>query len=106
MKPETTAINVRAFGTAAGFMAGAVVIICSLAVAIAPEATTAFAGYVVHVDLSGFSRTLNWGSFFAGLFFWTLGTGFVFGAAGSLYNRFSGHAPASRPADLAIHFPR
>ena len=106
MKPETTAINVRAFGTAAGFMAGAVVIICSLAVAIAPEATTAFAGYVVHVDLSGFSRTLNWGSFFAGLFFWALGTGFVFGAAGSLYNRFSGHAPSSRPADLAIHFPR
>lgn len=106
MKPETTAINVRAFGTAAGFIAGAALIICSLAVAIAPEATTNFAGYVVHVDLSGFSRTLNWGSFFAGLFFWTLGTGLVFGAAGSLYNRFSGHAPSSRRADLAIHFPR
>lgn len=106
MKPETTAINARAFGTAAGTIAGAVVVICSLAVALAPEATTAFAGYVVHVDLSGFSRTLNWGSFLAGLFFWTLGTGFVFGAAGSLYNRFSGHAPTGRPADFAVHFPR
>ncbi len=106
MKPETAAINARAFGTAAGSVAGAVVIICSLAVSIAPEATTAIAGYVVHVDLSGFSRTLDWGSFFAGLFFWTLGTGFVFGAAGSLYNRFSGHAPSSRPVDLAVHVPR
>ena len=106
MKPATAAINARAFGTAAGTIAGAVVIICSLAVAIAPEATTNFAGYVVHVDLSGFSRTLNLGSFFAGMFFWTLGTGLVFGAAGSLYNRFSGHAPSSRRADLAIHFPR
>ncbi len=105
MRTDTTALDARAFGTAAAATAAVLVTICSAAVALAPEATTAFAGFIVHADLSGFTRTLTWGSFFGGLLFWTVGTGLVFGAAGALYNRFSGHTPSSRPADLAVHFP-
>jgi uncharacterized protein DUF5676 len=63
------------------------VIVCSTAVAIAPEATAAFVGYVIHVDLTGFSRTLTWSSFVGGLLFWSMGTAIVFAAAGALYNR-------------------
>lgn len=106
MKPDTVPLDSRAFGTAAGTIAGVIVIVCSAAVAIAPDATTAFAGYVVHLDLSGFTRTLDWGSFFSGLVFWAFGTGLVFATAGTLYNRFSGHVPASRRADVAVDGPR
>ena len=53
----------------------------------APRETTKVAGYLIHMDLSGFSRTLTWGSFFGGLVGWTLITGVVFGVMAMLYNR-------------------
>lgn len=89
MQRKTDQLDARAFGLAAGAVAAVLVIACSLAVAVAPDATTAFAGYVIHVDLTGFSRTLTWSSFLGGLLFWTIGTAVVFAAAGALYNRFA-----------------
>ena len=103
MRPDSAALDARAFGYAAGAVTAALVVICSAAVAIAPEATTTFAGYIVHTDLSGFARTLNCGSFFGGLLFWTIGTGIVFGAAAAFYNRFSGHSIARARGELAAH---
>jgi 2TM family of unknown function (DUF5676) len=52
-------LDARAFGLAAGGTAGVLFILCALAVAIAPEATTAFAGYLIHLDVSGMSRALT-----------------------------------------------
>lgn len=60
-------LNARAFGTAAGAVAALLFTICALAVAAAPGPTTAFAGYLVHMDLSGMSRTVTLGSFVGGL---------------------------------------
>ena len=64
-------LDARAFGLAAGMTAAALFVLCALAVAIAPGATTAFAGYLIHTDLSGLSRSLTFGTFvgasFAGL---------------------------------------
>ena len=60
-------LDARALGLAAGVTAGALFILCALAVAIAPEATRAFAGHLIHVDLSGMTRTLTIGSFVGGL---------------------------------------
>ncbi|HSE66789.1 MAG TPA: hypothetical protein VLB12_07370 [Gemmatimonadales bacterium] len=37
--------------------------VCAPAAAIAPNATTAFAGYLIHADFSGMTRTLTFGSF-------------------------------------------
>jgi hypothetical protein len=43
-------LDARAFGLAAGATAAVPFTICALAVAIAPGPTTAFAGYLIHMD--------------------------------------------------------
>jgi hypothetical protein len=80
-------LDARAFGVAAGVTAGVVFIVCSLAVAIAPGPATAFASYLVHMDLSGLPRTLTLRSFLGGLVAWTLGTGLMLGFAAWVYDR-------------------
>jgi hypothetical protein len=77
----------KAFGLATGVTAGMFFVLCALAVAIAPGATTAFAGYLIHVDLSGLSRTLTFGSFVGGLLAWTIGTTVTFWLSALIYNR-------------------
>jgi len=101
-------LNARAFGLAAGATAAVLFTACSLAVAVAPTATTAFFGHLIHMDLSGLPRTLTFSSFIGGLFAWTLGTALAFGLAAAIYNRLTGagfaapaatrHEAAARPA--------
>jgi hypothetical protein len=62
-------------------------VLCAAAVAVAPGATTAFFGYLIHADLGAFSRTLTWGSFVGGLLAWTIGTALTFALAAWFYNR-------------------
>ena len=83
-------LDARAFGLAAGTTAGVLFVLCALAVAIAPEATTAFAGYLIHADLSGITRDLTLGSFVGGLVCWTVGTTLAFWLMGTVYNRLTG----------------
>jgi 2TM family of unknown function (DUF5676) len=83
-------LNAWALGLAAGATAGVLFILCALAVALAPGATTAFAGYLIHVDLSGMTRTLTFGSFVGGLICWTAGTSLTFWFTGVIYNRLTG----------------
>jgi 2TM family of unknown function (DUF5676) len=92
-------LDARAFGLAAGATAGVLFILCALAVAIAPEATTAFAGYLIHTDLSGMMRTLTVGSFVGGLICWTIGAALVFWLTGAIYNRLTGVSSGARVAD-------
>ena len=82
-------IDERVFGIAAGLTAAVLFTICAVAVAIAPGSTTSLAGFLVHMDLSGMTRSLTLTSFVGGLVIWTVGTGVAFGFAGWLYNRFS-----------------
>jgi hypothetical protein len=91
-------LNARAFGMAAGATAAVLFTVCSLAVAVVPGATTAFFGYLVHMDLSGLPRTLTFGSFIGGLVAWTLGTAITFGLAAAIYNRLTGVATAAPAA--------
>lgn len=96
-------LDARAFGLAGGATAVALFILCAFAVAIAPGPVTAFAGYLIHTDLSGLSRSLTFGSFVGGLACWSLGTGLTLWLVAALYNRFSGvastaSAPQPRPA--------
>lgn len=85
-------LDARAFGLAAGATAAALFIICAVAVAIAPGPTTAFAGYLIHADLSQVSRSLTFGNFVGGLVCWALGTGLTFWLVAAIYNRLSGAA--------------
>ena len=90
-------LDARAVGLAAGLTAGALFVICAIAVAIAPEATTAFAGHLIHVDLSGLSRSLTLGNFVGGLVCWTAGTALAFWFIGVVYNRFAGVKLGTQP---------
>ena len=80
-------LDTRAFAISAAIVAAALFLICAFFVAVAPRETTAFAEYLIHVDVSGIMRSLTWGSFFGGLISWTLGTGLVGAALAWLYNR-------------------
>ena len=89
-------LEMRAFALAGGLMAAVLFTVCAAAVAIAPESTTAFAGTLIHADLSGIVRTLTWGSFTLGLVVWTGGTAIVFGLVAAMHNRFATPAPSGR----------
>jgi hypothetical protein len=65
-------------------------IICAAAVAAAPGSTTSVASFLIHMDLSGMSRSMSWGSFAGGLFIWAVGTGLTFGLVAWLYNKVAG----------------
>ena len=80
-------LDAKAFGLAAGTTAAVLFLVCALAVAIAPEATTTFAGYLIHADLSGMTRNLTVGSFVGGLICWTAGTTLVVWLTATIYNR-------------------
>jgi hypothetical protein len=80
-------LNIRAVAGTAGLTAGALFLLCAAAVAIAPGPTTAFAGFLIHTDLSDFTRSLSWSSFLGGLAAWAIGTGLVAAFAARLYNR-------------------
>jgi hypothetical protein len=80
-------LDTRAFAIAAAIIAATLFLICAFFVAVAPEATTRFAGHLIHSDLSGITRSLTWGNFLGGLVCWTLGTGLVAAALARVYNR-------------------
>jgi hypothetical protein len=80
-------LDPRAFGFAAGIVAVILFAVCAFAVAIAPEFTTVVGGYLLHADLSSFTRSLTWGNFIGGLLGWGIGTAIVFALVATLYNR-------------------
>ena len=52
-------IDPRAFGSAAGLTAALLFLVCAVFVAVAPHATTAFFGTLIHADLSAVARPLS-----------------------------------------------
>ena len=94
-------LDAKAFGMAGGAAAAVLFVVCAVAVAIAPGSTTAFAGYLIHADLSGLARTLTWGSFMGGLLAWTLGASVTFWLGAVIYNGLTGAA-----AERALPEPR
>jgi len=98
-------LDTRSFAIATGVTAAVLFVLCAGAVAIAPGATTAFFGYIVHLDMSGMRRELTLASFIVGLIAWTLGTALTFGFAAMIYNRLIGSAAVTQaavPAHVAI----
>jgi hypothetical protein len=103
-------LDVRSFGMAAGIVAAVLFTICALAVAVAPDQTTALASYLIHMDLSGMTRSMTFGRFVGGLVIWTLGTAVTFGGVAATYNRLVTRAAtaqgvaAGRPATQGAPF--
>ena len=81
------AFKPSALAVAVGGVAGATFTICAAFVAVAPEATTAAIGYVLHLDLSGIRRPISLGSYCAGLVAVTLVAAAAAAAVAVIYNR-------------------
>jgi hypothetical protein len=81
-------LDSRALGQAAAMAAAALFAICGLAVAVAPDATTAVAGYLVHADASALlPRAITPTSFVVGVVTWAGAAWLVAVSVGVLYNR-------------------
>ena len=88
--PTTTfqALDSRSLGQAAAIAAAALFAVCGLAVAIAPDATTALAGYLVHANTSALlPRSITPTSFGVGLVTWAGAAWLVAASLGVIYNR-------------------
>lgn len=79
-------LNVWAFGVAVGIAVAAAFSICAFFVAVAPAATADFIGYLLHINLSGLTRHISWGSYFAGVVGLGIWSALWAAAAAKLYN--------------------
>lgn len=85
----TTMLRARSLFIATAVMSALAYIICIMFIALAPQATMTFFGYIFHADLSSIARSISFGSFFVGLLAWSLGTGLYAALIARLYNRLS-----------------
>ena len=79
-------LNVWAFGSAVGIAVAAAFTICAFFVAVAPEATAAFIGYLLHIDLSGVTRPVTWANYLAGVLAVGIWTALMAAVAAGIYN--------------------
>ena len=79
-------LNVWAFGLAVGIVIAAAFTTCAFFGAVAPEATAAFIGYLLHIDLSSPTRPITWASYVAGVLGVGIWTALWAAAAAKLYN--------------------
>lgn len=100
MNANCSTLNARAFGVAAGTVAGSISALCALALVFAPAATRAVAGLLIHSDLSGLAVSVTWSSVVTGVIGWGLIAGLAFSAAAGLYNRWSGAARTTPVANI------
>ncbi len=88
-------LNTGAVFWSVAFVAAASYVVCAALVAIAPEATSRFVGWAMHIDLSSLSRPITWWSFFGGMLWYSLLAGTLASASAWAYNRLA-EAPPSR----------
>jgi uncharacterized protein DUF5676 len=79
-------LNIWAFGIAVGTAIAAAFTICAFFVALAPGATAAFIGYLLHINFSSLARPITWASYIAGVLGLGLWTALWAAAAAKLYN--------------------
>lgn len=79
-------LNIRAFAFAVGAVVAASFAFCAFFVAIAPEATAEFIGYLLHINLSGLPRPITWTSYVAGVLTIGIWTALWAAAAAKIYN--------------------
>ncbi len=82
-------LDIPAFAIAVGGVTAVAFTICAFFVAVAPEATATFVGYLFHIDLTNLVRIISWGSYLAGLLGTGLGSALFAAAVAGLYNRLS-----------------
>jgi hypothetical protein len=87
-------LDIRSFALASGVITAALTALCFAVWAVAPEASAAFFGYVMHMDLTAVNRTVTLGSFIGGVAFWGLTVAAAAALLAWFYNRLVERAPA------------
>lgn len=86
LRAKRARLNVRAVAVGQTFVGAVLFLVCSLLVALFPEATAKFTGFAFHTDLSGIARPVSFGGFLVGLVVFSLGFGLVSALAAGVYN--------------------
>jgi hypothetical protein len=79
-------LKAPAFGLAVAIVVTAPFTVCSFFVAVAPEATAEWIGYLLHINFTGLSRSISWASYLAGVVALAVWTGLWAAAAAKIYN--------------------
>ena len=79
-------LKVSAFGLAVAIVVAASFTVCSFFIAVSPEATAGLIGYLLHINLTGLSRSIGWASYLAGVVALAVWTGIWAAAAAKIYN--------------------
>jgi hypothetical protein len=79
---------------AAAGIAAAIFSVCAAGVALAPPATRAVVGDLIHVELGGLPQGVTGGRFIAALLIWTAGSALVVAVAAWAYERLYPPEPA------------
>ena len=79
-------LNVGTFSIAQTVTAAILYAICSFFVGFLPDTAASLAGYALHVNLSGFMRTVDLGGFIIGLLVVSIGWGLLSLVAAVVYN--------------------
>jgi hypothetical protein len=88
-KNSARKLHLRSLSIAIVISTAFVYTLCILFIILAPRASMTFFSYILHADLSQIDRVVTWGSFFAGLLFWSLGSALYAALVSRIYNRFA-----------------
>jgi hypothetical protein len=88
-------LNPRSIFWAVAFVSAASYAVCAAFVAVAPQATSHFFSWVMHVDLSGLARHITWSSFLGGVICYSLVLGVLAWGFALAYNRLVDSTTAS-----------
>ena len=80
-------IKAFAVGSSAAVVAAIAFGICGAFFAIAPSASSAFASWLLHVDLTGMTRSVSAGNLIGGTLLFAAYVGVLVGSTAALYNR-------------------
>lgn len=80
-------LKISAFAGATAIITAVVFSLCSLLIAVAPEATYSASSFLFHTDLTSLAYPMNWGVFFGGLAAWVIGMAITSAALAWTYNR-------------------
>ena len=93
-------IDTKFLGLATASVVAAVFTFCSVIVAIAPGALSAFVSYALHIDITGIARPITFASYLVGIIVVGVGSGVLVAAVAGVYNGFIGR-PAISSLNLA-----
>lgn len=83
-------IDTKFLGLATAFVVAATFTLCSLIVAIAPGALSAFVSYALHIDITGIARPITFASYLVGIVVVGVVSGVLVAAVAGIYNGFAG----------------